>query len=510
MNLKNFCSKILLSYAFFLIIFYIILIFEIEPIYSFSDSFVLIGDLMTFPLFWYGVKSHEGDYDEPWRYFATAAVLYFIGEAIWAYNSNIIGQDPPTPSICDAFYFSCNLMCMIGLIKYLKLILNIDFMKISFDMLITFLAVGGATYNFLILPVISEEISNDFLTTAAMIYGPIMDIATLMGLSILLFRTNNSYFFSKVNILIGSSFLLAFLLDQYNLIMEANGEETSILIAPLWSTFYMLLAVASVYPDKEFTKNNQGNEFLNTLLRYSRMLLPYVLTFSILVLIGIEYKILNPVFIWAMLLVVLISLRQIFVLISNDKLLQRIHRNEIRLNMQNIELQRLNEKIMRDAEIDFLTQLSNRRFIDQSFERLVPRDEQPQSLGVLLIDVDYFKRINDSFGHQIGDEVLQGVALIIRSAIRSNDIAGRFGGDEFIILLPGADISVTEDTAKNLVTRIHKDKSLSERHVTLSIGGTSCVVTRKSYEAEKILHQADEFLYKAKENGRDQYVVGIA
>ena len=125
----------------------------------------------------------------------------------------------------------------------------------------------------------------------------------------------------------------------------------------------------------------------------------------------------------------------------------------------------------------------------------------------MLIDVDYFKRINDTFGHQIGDQVLQGVATAIRSVIRFNDIAGRFGGDEFIILLPGANIIVTEMIAKNLTDYIHENANLKKYGVTLSIGCTSCEVTRQNYEADFMLKQADDALYKAKENGRNQYVV---
>ena len=507
MELENFRYKMISSYLIYLLIYYLILIFKIEPIYSYYNFFGLVGNIMCFPIFWYGVKSHEGDYDEAWRYFATASVIYFIGESIWVYDEKILGAIPASPSICDIFYFSCTFMCFIGLIRYINLILNIDVMKLSFDMLITILAISGIMYNFVIAPLLSEEISNDFFLTAATIYNPIMDMALLIGLLILLFRTNNSYFFSKVNILIAAAFLLAFVMDQLEL-MNIENEMVNILIMPLWSTFYMLLAIASTYPDKEFQKLHKDNEILSKILGYFRTLLPYLMTFSILFLVGIEYDILNSIFIWAILLVILISLRQIFVLISNENLLRRIHRNEIRLNMQNRELQRLNEKIMHDAEVDFLTQLSNRRHIDQTFERFVPQDNQEQFLGVILIDVDYFKKVNDSYGHQVGDEVLQKVASIIRATVRDNDIAGRYGGDEFIALLPGANVSVSEDIAKNLVERVRNNKYLSEKGVTLSIGCTSAKVTRNDYKAQKILHQADEALYIAKENGRNQYVVG--
>ena len=109
-----------------------------------------------------------------------------------------------------------------------------------------------------------------------------------------------------------------------------------------------------------------------------------------------------------------------------------------------------------------MTQLSNRRHIDQMFERMIPTGEEAEAIGLILIDVDFFKRINDTFGHQIGDEVLQKVATLIRTSIRIDDIAGRFGGDEFIVLLPGADMSTVFTVSERLTDRMHGDGFMKE------------------------------------------------
>ena len=142
-----------------------------------------------------------------------------------------------------------------------------------------------------------------------------------------------------------------------------------------------------------------------------------------------------------------------------------------------------------------------------TIERLTPRTGAEESLGLILIDVDYFKRINDAFGHQVGDSVLKQVAGCIRSVIRANDIAGRFGGDEFIVLLPGADARTTAAVAGRLEKKVRDDEVLAGRGVTLSIGGTSHVITSEDYDSELMLKQADDALYRAKEAGRNLIVM---
>ena len=138
---------------------------------------------------------------------------------------------------------------------------------------------------------------------------------------------------------------------------------------------------------------------------------------------------------------------------------------------------------------------------------MTPPEGRAESLGIMLIDVDFFKRINDTFGHPTGDLVLKTVAEKIKSVIRGGDVAGRFGGDEFIILLPESDLPIVENVAEQLTKAVREDEKLSELQVTLSIGGTSQRVNHENYDVQLLLKQADEALYKAKEGGRNRFVV---
>ena len=497
-------------YFSFILLFYIILIFHIEPFTTYSKTFGLIGNLMCFPVFWRGIKCYDGDQKKPWIYFLVAAVIYLIGEAVYAYYTDVVGEEPEPPSICDIFYLSDLIICYIGLIYYLKIFQKTNHKSISFDMMISIFAAAGIIYNFIMAPLLSEEDLSNIFKVLADLYNPVFDFALLVVLLVFLFGTDIKTLFAPANILLGIAFTFSFAIDQFFLINDLYNLNIDLVFDPLWSLYYMLIAFASLYPiSKSKTEINYDNNYLSKYFEYFRIILPYIFTFTILFIVGKEYSLFNSVFIWAMILVIMLSFRQIFVLIGNKKLMQQIRQNEEKLNMQNTELQKLNANIMHDAEVDFLTQLYNRRCIDKSFERLVPQDGQEQSLGVLLIDVDLFKHINDTFGHQIGDKVLQKVAESIRSVVRGSDIAGRFGGDEFIVLLPGADILVTEMITRNLMECIHRDYLLKTQSVTLSIGCTSYQVTHKNYSVKNILKQADDALYKAKERGRNQYVVGL-
>ncbi len=170
---------------------------------------------------------------------------------------------------------------------------------------------------------------------------------------------------------------------------------------------------------------------------------------------------------------------------------------------------RLRERLQKEAIHDPLTGLYNRRHMEASLKREALRTiRKSSSLGVIMFDLDHFKRFNDTYGHEAGDLVLQRVGEIVARNIRGEDIACRYGGEEFLIMLPDAFLEDTADRAGDIRQKI-KDSPLiyqgQELHITTSMG-----VAAFPYHSEKIeevLGAADKALYKAKERGRDQVVV---
>ncbi|GAB1720415.1 MAG: diguanylate cyclase response regulator [Nitrosospira sp.] len=159
---------------------------------------------------------------------------------------------------------------------------------------------------------------------------------------------------------------------------------------------------------------------------------------------------------------------------------------------------------------DPLTDLYNRRFLQEYLPQEIAKAKRSSSsLAVLMFDLDFFKRINDVFGHEAGDAFLKGVARLLQGCIRESDIACRYGGEEFVLVLSGASL----DGAIKKAERIRKavmELDLTIRKKPLGRVSTSigiAVYPEHGTGMEALLRAADEALYEAKENGRNRVVV---
>jgi two-component system, cell cycle response regulator len=158
------------------------------------------------------------------------------------------------------------------------------------------------------------------------------------------------------------------------------------------------------------------------------------------------------------------------------------------------------------ATHDFLTKLLNRAEILASLKRELSRSERDgKPVAILMVDVDHFKSLNDSHGHGAGDAVLKEVAERLKSELRAYDLVGRYGGEEFLIVLPNCNlVAATKraDEIRRLVCKTPAVTPYATVPVTVSIGVTACDWT-PNLTLEEVLQQADEALYRAKERGRN-------
>jgi two-component system cell cycle response regulator len=164
------------------------------------------------------------------------------------------------------------------------------------------------------------------------------------------------------------------------------------------------------------------------------------------------------------------------------------------------------------AVMDPLTSMHNRRYLERHLAPLVTRNaERGRPVSLLLIDVDHFKAVNDSCGHEVGDEVLREIAGRITSSLRGLDLCCRFGGEEFVAAFAGADAAVAEKIAERLRRKVADApfRIVTDRgplSVTVSIG--VAVSSARGDDAEGLLRRADLALYRAKKEGRNRVVVG--
>jgi two-component system, cell cycle response regulator len=207
----------------------------------------------------------------------------------------------------------------------------------------------------------------------------------------------------------------------------------------------------------------------------------------------------------------------------NDYLVRPIDRNELvaRARTQ-VRRKRYADKLrtnfqqsMELAITDQLTGLHNRRYMETHLATLLAKAHEGQRpLSVLIVDIDFFKSINDNYGHDAGDEVLREFAARLRSSVRGVDLACRFGGEEFVIVMPEANLSVASSVGERLRRRIagepfsiHSgDKKIE---VTISVG-VAIRMDEDGTSHESMLKRADQALYRAKRDGRNRVVADAA
>jgi diguanylate cyclase (GGDEF)-like protein len=171
---------------------------------------------------------------------------------------------------------------------------------------------------------------------------------------------------------------------------------------------------------------------------------------------------------------------------------------------------RLRETLKIQSTRDPLTNLFNRRYMEEALEREARRaDRKGASLGIIMADVDHFKTFNDSYGHEAGDMVLRELGAFLKKGIRQEDIACRYGGEEFVLILPDTSVENTRKRAEILRKAVKDGFRIKFRdnifQITISLG--AAVLPDNGLTPADVISAADTALYRAKAQGRDCVVV---
>lgn len=177
------------------------------------------------------------------------------------------------------------------------------------------------------------------------------------------------------------------------------------------------------------------------------------------------------------------------------------------------DIRERDERLSLLATTDALTGLANRRHAMETLQTMLARAQRKgEPLGIIMLDIDAFKAVNDRYGHPTGDRVIQEVARVLQANARDYDLVARLGGEEFLVVCDGgtpeATVTMAERIRAGVEAREVHDTLDASLHVTVSLGVYSAVPRSAQEDIEKMIRAADKALYRAKEAGRNRYVVG--
>lgn len=193
------------------------------------------------------------------------------------------------------------------------------------------------------------------------------------------------------------------------------------------------------------------------------------------------------------------------------RLRDEMSRDKKRLRHQMAELAILNRKLSTSAVTDPLTQLPNRRYAMARLEEAWLKHKSPGEVSLIMIDIDHFKSVNDTYGHDAGDAVLKDVANAMKAKLRDSDTVCRLGGEEFVVICPGCDQQGAAHVAERLRVAVEETRTTFgeyDKNVTISVGVAER--TPAMVEPDALLKAADVAVYSAKDAGRNQVVLAGA
>lgn len=513
-------KKLFAGFVFVHIIFYYGLIVvsngQSPGLYLFSWMAPLAAAITLLAVYW---KSAGQD-----RYFWLLASLgcfsYTAAESFWLYSIHITAIDITYPGWPDLFYFLQIFFYLAAFVYQIMLKKeNAYQIKFLFDMAILVTVFTALSWHFLIQPQLVLESASPLMFAVSIGY-PVSDLLLLFS-AISLYLGLGHFFPSRVLALITASLVVQVLAGNAHLYsMIAGTYSHGNLYDPLWSLSLFLMALAGLTA-LESTEKPVRPATVGPLdgITTLRLLLPYTsISLLFTVMIFEQKEDMLALIIGAGMAFFLIITRQIFTLRNNQKLLYNYHhltsvlehkidQRTVEVTSKNEELEEAVHQMKHIAYHDVLSGLPNRRlFLEKLEDSISTAQQTSQKIAVVFIDLDRFKNVNDTFGHEFGDLLLQNFSQKISSSLRSNDVISRQGGDEFTLILNNI------QDEKDIVPLILRMQSAflkplviygQELHISMSIG--IAVYPKDGETTGELLKHADSAMYSAKEKGKNNF-----
>jgi two-component system, cell cycle response regulator len=450
--------------------------------------------LLAFALAIRAARRSSGAYRRLWTMLAAAIPLWIAGEAVVSFHHVVLGNEPPFPGLADGFFLSFYVALLVTFVVALRPALKIRSWKAILDASVLAASVGFVGWVALIAPQLSEPAS---AATAVGIAYPLMDVAMLTVLISLTFASFQRP--PKPLLLLAAAISVGALTDGAlaYISLHTTAPELSWLKIG-WEADALLLAAAAVVAVRasdnvrEAPRADLRDRGLTVVLGGVGATLVVVVVHIILRSFDLATAVI------AFYVVVAIAVR--LSMTSSE-------REQIALALE----ASLREQ-QRIANTDELTGLPNRRFADRHLldRSLAGQDDPRPEMGVLVLDLDHFKEINDSHGHPVGDEVLRLAASRLQAACRPGDVVARYGGEEFLVIVhevPRAGLPAIAQRFRATIAEAPFDAGADQLLVvTTSVGGAS--MPADAANLTDLLRIADRALYTAKSRGRNRVQIG--
>ncbi len=427
-------------------------------------------------------KQFDARQRRSWLILSLAITSWAIGEFVWFYYESVLGASP-TQSLADYFFLLFWTLSFVGVLSFpFHPVSKKEKILLLLDLAIV-MTTGFIVVWYFVMASIQFDLHSLLINSVPIIYP--VEALLVFAAVIALIQRDSKQVARRVFLCLAAGLLCNITVGIFFAYFEIHGiTDYNVDMNILWlvSLLCMLIAV-SLHTTWDLALDviiQRGNPTPPLLLRRA---LPYIaIAIALLLLVlsvtsGSDPKDrLYVVLYGSLILVALVSLRQHFLLRENQRLYQ--------------EMERL-------AITDSLTGVFNRYFVNEMLRRETERTKRHlQPFAILLIDVDGFKKYNDTFGHLQGDVALKSIARLLQSEIRSSDILGRFGGDEFVAILYESEhegaLRVVEKMKKAIKSADFGTKSL---RVTIGIS-----IFRAAMTADQLLQEADQDLYLQKSN----------
>ena len=477
-------------------------------------AYGIIG-LASVVLILVGVRVNDPVDHRAWYFIALAGVCFTLGDDVYTLYGSVLHMGVPFPSLADALYLAGYPFLFAGVLRLNRNGEYSSRREDTADAAIVALGALALSWQFLMSEYINDPTVSTFGALVNVAY-PVMDIALVF----ILFRT---LFFRKSSRpshrLLAAAMSVMFFADFIYDIMVLHGSYgTGNLVDGLFLMEYVLVAAAALHPamgrshdHEDSTHVTEASGAPDNRIRVPFLVVAGFVAPSILVVSSALHDSVNVVALGVICMIVfaIIFLRLSWLIQRIGDQSQRLSNNVRDLELAQLQREELEAHLRHQALHDPLTGLANRSLFE---DRLRHAEEMAVRSGgrgaVLLMDLDDFKGVNDTFGHLVGDQLLVGIARRLEAVTRSSDMLCRLGGDEFLYLAESiSSVGECENVAKRLLSQFHEpfviDSVRLEQHASIGVS----VFDAQQPADRNVVQEADVALYQAKNSHKGNYVV---